>query len=75
LGERRGEGSQLTYTAANDELRLVGKDGRDAVFADGEGRGVKGPSLTLRRAEDTILVDGLDVQRTSMTIKRGPKKP
>jgi lipopolysaccharide transport protein LptA len=74
MGRGKGSGERVTYSPAD---RAVCLTGHDAIFDDAEGRRVKAPSLTLKIGEDTILVDGMDRQRTitAIPVKRGPTKP
>jgi lipopolysaccharide export system protein LptA len=68
MGARHASGVRLTYSPKDDAFRLTGER---VVYEDGQGPGGLGLALTLFRAEDRILLDGRDLQRTVTTIKRG----
>jgi lipopolysaccharide transport protein LptA len=65
-GQRRATGTRGTYTFDNETLVLVG----DKVVLDDPKQKLQGRSLTFRSGDDTILVDGRDVERTESVFRR-----
>jgi LPS export ABC transporter protein LptC/lipopolysaccharide transport protein LptA len=70
-GERRAHGSRGTYTPDSETLLLVG----EKVVLEDPKQKVQGRSLTFRSGDDTILVDGRDVERTESVFRREPGPP
>jgi LPS export ABC transporter protein LptC/lipopolysaccharide transport protein LptA len=70
-GERRAHGTRGTYTPESETLLLVG----DKVVLEDPKQKVQGRSLTFRSGDDTILVDGRDVERTESVFRRDPSPP
>jgi lipopolysaccharide export system protein LptA len=67
LAERQASGAQAHYLPAEGKLEI---EGARVVYQDAKGK-LRGRKLTLLRQDDRIQVDGKDVQRTGMTIRRG----
>jgi LPS export ABC transporter protein LptC/lipopolysaccharide transport protein LptA len=70
-GQRRAHGTRGTYTPDTETLVLVGEE---VVVEDPKQR-LRGRSLTFRSGDDTILVDGRDVERTESVFRRDPSPP
>jgi lipopolysaccharide transport protein LptA len=70
-GQRRANGTRGTYTPENETLVLVGEK---VVLEDPKQR-LQGRSLTFRMGDDTILVDGREVERTESVFRREPARP
>jgi LPS export ABC transporter protein LptC/lipopolysaccharide transport protein LptA len=70
-GQRRARGTRGTYTPESETLVLVG----EKVVLEDPRQKVQGRSLTFRSGDDTILVDGRDVERTESVFRREPSSP
>jgi LPS export ABC transporter protein LptC/lipopolysaccharide transport protein LptA len=70
-GARRARGTRGTYTLRNETVVLTG----DKVVLEDQKQRVQGRSLTFRAGDDTILVDGREVERTESVFRREPKEP
>ncbi len=71
-GDRKADGTQATYTPANEVLVLVG----ETVLLQDPAQSVQGRSLTFHVADDRILVDGREEVRTETVFKKKePRKP
>jgi lipopolysaccharide transport protein LptA len=70
-GERRARGTRGTYTPDRETMVLVG----DEVVLEDRKQKVVGRSLTFHARDDTILVDGREVERTESVFRREPRKP
>lgn len=65
-GLRRANGTRGTYTPENETMVLVGEK---VVLEDPQQR-LQGRSLTFHAGDDTILVDGREVERTESVFRR-----
>jgi lipopolysaccharide export system protein LptA len=70
-GQRRAHGTKGTYNPETETLVLVG----DKVVLEDPKQKVQGRSLTFRTGDDTILVDGREVDRTESVFRREPGPP
>jgi lipopolysaccharide export system protein LptA len=70
-GQRRANGARGTYTPENETLVLVG----DKVVLEDPKQRLQGRSLTFRTGDDTILVDGREVERTESVFRRERERP
>jgi lipopolysaccharide transport protein LptA len=70
-GARRARGTRGTYTPENETLVLVG----DRVILEDPKQKIQGRSLTFRAGDDTILVDGREVERTESVFRREASAP
>jgi lipopolysaccharide transport protein LptA len=70
-GTRTAAGSRGTYTPKDETMILQG----DRVVLHDGARDVEGRSLTFRVGDDSILVDGQQLERTQTVIRREPPKP
>jgi lipopolysaccharide transport protein LptA len=71
-GVRQAKGTKGTYTVANETLLLVGEK---VVLEEGSRQRLQGRSLTFHARDDTILVDGREVERTESVFRREPRRP
>jgi len=65
-GPRRANGTRGTYNPESETLVLVG----DKVVLEDPKQKIQGRSLTFRTGDDTILVDGREVDRTESVFRR-----
>jgi lipopolysaccharide transport protein LptA len=65
-GPKRAHGTRGTYTPDSETLLLVG----ERVVLHDPKQQLQGRSLTFRSGDDTILVDGRDVERTESVFRR-----
>jgi lipopolysaccharide transport protein LptA/LPS export ABC transporter protein LptC len=70
-GQRRANGTRGTYTPESETLVLVG----EKVVLEDPKQKIQGRSLTFRAGDDTILVDGRDVERTESVFRREQSPP
>ncbi len=70
-GQRRANGTRGTYNPESETLVLVG----DKVVLEDPKQKLQGRSLTFRAGDDTILVDGREVDRTESVFRREPGPP
>jgi len=70
-GRRRASGTRGTYIPEQETMVLVGEK---VVLEDPKQR-LQGRSLTFRAGDDTILVDGREVERTESVFRREPPRP
>lgn len=71
-GVRQAKGTTGTYTVATETLHLVGEK---VVLDEGTRQHLQGRSLTFHARDDTILVDGREVERTESVFRREPPRP
>jgi lipopolysaccharide transport protein LptA len=71
-GVRQAKGTKGTYTVANETFLLVGDK---VVLDEGTRQHLQGRSLTFHARDDTILVDGREVERTESVFRREPPRP
>jgi lipopolysaccharide transport protein LptA len=67
-GLRRANGTRATYTPDSETLVLVG----EKVVLEDPKQKLQGRSLTFHAGDDTILVDGREVERTESVFRREP---
>jgi lipopolysaccharide transport protein LptA len=70
-GQRHASGTRGTYTPENETMVLEG----DKVVLEDPKQRVQGRSLTFHAGDDTILVDGREVERTESVFRREPQRP
>jgi LPS export ABC transporter protein LptC/lipopolysaccharide transport protein LptA len=70
-GTRTAAGARGTYTPRDETMILQG----DRVVLHDGARDVEGRSLTFRVGDDSILVDGQQLERTQTVIRRESPKP
>ncbi len=70
-GLRRANGTRATYTPDRETLVLVG----EKVVLEDPKQKLSGRSLTFHAGDDTILVDGREVERTESVFRREPGPP